>query len=107
MEAVRQRALVRASAAAHKKEGASSLTPKGVSKGTSKQKSDGKDNRPLKKGPGIPTVEKQPKQLYPPKPSHGAGEGPMMSVSLPTHKEHVVKMIELIIRETDLDLCAE
>ena len=107
MEAVRQRALVKVSVAARKKEGASSSTPKGVDKGTSKQKSDGKDNRPLKKGPCIPSVEKQPKQSYPPKPSHGAGEGPMTSARLLTHKEHVVEMIKLIIKEIDLDLCAE
>ena len=56
MDAARQRALVRASAAVRKqkeKEGASSSAPKGVTKGTSKQKSDGKDDHPLKKGQGI------------------------------------------------------
>ena len=31
----------------------------------------------------------------------------MTSASLLTHKEHVVEMIELIIKETNLDLCAE
>lgn len=56
MEVAKQRALVRASAVAHKqkeKEGASSLAPKGVTKGSSKQKSEGKDDRPLKKGPTL------------------------------------------------------
>jgi len=58
MESVRQRALVKALAAARKKEGASSSAPKGVRKGTSKWKSNGKDDRLLKKGPGVPIVEK-------------------------------------------------
>ena len=116
MEAVRQRALVRVSVAAHKKEGASSSAPKGVGKGTSKQKSDGKDDRPLKKGPGVPTVEKQSKQPSPPKPSHGAGKNPMTLAGLVIqgtecrplmHKEHATEMIESIIKETNLDPCTE
>ena len=74
MDVARQRALARASAAARKqkeKEGASS----GVTKGTSKRKSDGKDDCLLKKGPGIPAGDKKPKQSLLPKPSHGAGNG--------------------------------
>ena len=61
MDVARQRALARASAAARKqkeKKGASS----GVIKGTSKRKSDGKDDCLLKKGPGIPAGDKKPKQ---------------------------------------------
>ena len=62
MEATRQRALVRASAATHKKEekkekekeGASSLTPKVVGKGAPKRKAKGKDDHPLKKGTVTP-----------------------------------------------------
>ena len=57
MESVRQRALVKALAAVRKKEGASLSTPKGVRKGTSKWKSNGKDDHLLKKGPGVPIVE--------------------------------------------------
>ena len=62
------------------KEGASLSASKGIDKGTSKQKNDGKDDRLLKKGPGILVVDKQPKQPSPPKPNHGAGKGLMTSV---------------------------
>ena len=61
IEAARQKALVRALAMAHKqkeKEGASSSAPKGIDKGMSKRKSDRKDDHPLKKGSGIPAVDK-------------------------------------------------
>ena len=103
MEAVRQRALLRASIVARKKDEASLLAPKGVGKGMSKWKSNGKDERLLKKRVGIPIVEKQPKQLSPPKPSHGAGKGLMTLAGLVTqgiehrlltHKEHAIEMIE-------------
>ena len=116
MEAVRQRALVRVSVAARKKEGASSSALKGVGKGTSKQKSDGKDDRPLKKGLSTPIGDKQLKQPLPPKPSQGVGKG-LMTMTGPvtqgivhrflTHKEHVVEMVELIIKEMDLDPCVK
>ena len=87
MEAARQRALVRALATVCKqreKEGASSSASMGIDKGTSKRKNDGKDDRSLKKGPGVPVVDIQPKQPSPPKPSHGASKGLMMSVGLVT-----------------------
>ena len=64
MEAARQRALVRASVVACKqreKEGAPSSASKGINKGTSRRKSDGKDDHPLKKGLGVPVVDKQRK----------------------------------------------
>ena len=64
MEAKRQRALVRASTAARKqkeKEGSSTLTPKVVTKRTSKWKNEGKDDCPHKKGLGTPIADKQPK----------------------------------------------
>jgi len=81
MVATRQRALVRASAAVRKqkeKEGASFSAPKGITKGKSKRKSDGKEDRPLKKGLSIPASDKKkPKQPSPPKPSHEAGKGLM------------------------------
>ena len=73
MEAARQRALVRASATVCKqreKEGASSSASMGIDKGTSKRKNDGKDDHLLKKRPGVPVVDIQPKQPSPPKPSH-------------------------------------
>ena len=58
MEAARQRALVRASAAVRKKEekkekgkeGASSSAPMVIGKGAPKRKVEGKYDRPLKKG---------------------------------------------------------
>ena len=118
MEAERQRALVRASAAAHKqkeKEGTFSSTPKVVIKGSSKQNSEGKDDCPLKKGPALPIGDK-PKKSSPPKPSHGAGKGLMTAIGpvtqgtvchILTHKEHAVEMVESIIKEIDLNLCAE
>lgn len=79
MEAARQRAMVRVSVMARKKEGFSSLAPKGIGKGTSKRKSDGKDDYLLKKGLGVRTIEKQSKQSSPSKPNHGASKGPMTS----------------------------
>ena len=91
------------------------MAPKGVSKGSSKRKSEEKDDRPLKKGPVILVGDKQ-KKSSPPKPSHRVGKG-LMTVTglvtqgtvrrLLTHKEHVIEMIESIIKETDLDLCVE
>ena len=91
------------------------MAPKGISKGSSKRKSEEKDDRPLKKGPVILVGDKQ-KKSSPPKPSHRVGKG-LMTVTglvtqgtvrrLLTHKEHVIEMIESIIKETDLDLCVE
>lgn len=63
-----------------------------------------------------PSDNKQPKQLSPPKPSHGVdkrlmmGEGPISLGAvhrLLTHKEYVVKMVDSIIKETDFDPCAD
>ena len=79
--------MVRALVAACKqreKEGASSSASMGIDKGTSKRKNDGKDDHLLKKRPGVPVVDIQPKQPSPPKPSHGASKGLMMSVGLVT-----------------------
>lgn len=61
IEVMRQKALVRASVAVRKqkeKEGASTSTPKVFGKGTSKRKSEGKDNHPLKKGPSTTIGDK-------------------------------------------------
>ena len=120
MEATRQRALVRAAATCKKKKEkekdmGSSSAPKDITKVTSKRKSEGKDNHPLKKGPVVPTGDKL-KNSVPFKPSYRVGKGLMMSTSpviqgsiccLLTHKEHVVEVIESIIKDTDMDPYAE
>ncbi|KAK9992780.1 hypothetical protein SO802_022483 [Lithocarpus litseifolius] len=95
MEAGRQRAMVRATATNRKKEkdGGSLSAPKDVIKGTSKWRSDGKDDHPLKKGLGATVGHKKPKKPSPLKPNHGAG--------------YAIEMVESIIKETDVDPCAE
>ena len=89
---------------------------KAVTKGTSKCKKNGKKDRPSKKGTGTPVGEKQPKQPSPPKPSHEVGNGLMTRKGLDaqgairhllTHKEHAVEMVDAIIKEMDLDPCAD
>lgn len=118
MEAARQRALVRATAVnktKKEKDKASSSTPKDVTKGVPKRKSEGKDDRPLKKGIGITIGDVKQKKLSPPKPTHGAGKGLMKGTSpvsegtplLLTHKGYTVEMVESIIKETDVEPCAE
>ena len=112
---------MKASAAAHKKEEnekgkeeASSSTTKVVGKGAPKRKAERKDDHPLKKGM-VTLGDKQPKKLSPLKPSHGAGKGLMTMISpitqgtrrLLTHKGYAVKMVESIIKETNLDPCTE
>ena len=116
MEVGRQRALVRVSVTARKqkeKDGASTSAPNIVSKGTSKRKSEGKDDCPLKKRLGTLVGNKQPSPL---KPSYGVGKGLMMGKGLVaqgvvrhllTHKEHAIEVVKSIIKETDLDPCAE
>ena len=117
MEVARQRALVLTSAATRKKEkeGASTSAPKVVKKGSLKRKNEGKANRPLKKGSVILVGNKQ-KKLSPSKPNHGASKGLMTTTGpvtqgtvrcLLTHKEHAVEMVESIIKDADLDPCAE
>ena len=117
MEAARQRALVLTSAAARKKEkdGASTSAPKVIRKGSLKRKNEGKANRPLKKGSVILVGNKQ-KKLSPSKPNHRAGKGLMTATGPVTqgtvrrllmHKEHAVEMVESIIKDVDLDPCAE
>ena len=97
------------------KEGASSSTLKVVEKGAPKRKVDRKDNHPPKKVSVTPE-EKLPKKSLPPKPSHWAGKG-LMTTSSPitqepnhrllTHKDYVVELIESIIKDKDVDPCAE
>ncbi|KAL0013731.1 hypothetical protein SO802_000800 [Lithocarpus litseifolius] len=96
LEIARQRALVMVSVATRKqkeKEGASSLAPKGVSKGTSKRKNDEKDDRPFKKGLGVLAGLMIAIGLI--------NQGPVRCHL--THKEHAVEMVESIIKEVDLD----
>ena len=94
------------------KEGASLLAPKVVGKGAPKRKADGKDDHLSKKVTVTPGDPKKPS----PKPSHGVGKG-LMTLSGPvtqepnrrllTHKEYAVKVIKSIIKDTDVDPCAE
>ena len=123
MEAARQRAQVRADTARRKeeeqkakgKEGASLSAPKAIGKGPPKRKVGGKDSRPPKKVSLTPGV-KLPKKLSPPKPSHEADKG-LMTMSGPitqgldcrllTHKYYAVEVIETIIKDKDVDPCAE
>lgn len=85
------------------------MTSKVVIKEMSKQKNEGKDDGPRKKGPGTPGSEKQPS---PSKSIYGVGKGLIMGKGLITevvvcclltHKEHAIEMVELIINETNLD----
>ena len=96
-------------------EGASLSTFKVIRKGAPKRKVDGKDDRPPKKV-SITLGDKLLKKPSPPKPSHGADKG-LMTMSGPitqgsdrcllTHKEYAIEVIELIIKDTDVDLCIE
>ena len=123
IEATRQGAQVRATAASKKEEekkvkgkkGASSSTPKVVKKGALKRKADGKDDHPPKKVFVTPW-DKLPKKPSPPKQSHRASKGLMTTPGpitqgpdrhLFTHKDYAVGMIESIIKDKDVDPCAE
>ena len=97
------------------KEGVSSSAPKVVGKGVPKKKADEKDDRPPKKVSAAPG-DKLPKKSLPPKPSHGADKGLMMTSGpitqgsvhhLRAHKEHAVEVIKSIIKDTDMDPCVE
>ena len=122
MEAVRLRVQVRVTAArkkeegkAKEKEGVSSSAPKAVSKGVTKRKGDGKDDRPSKKA-FVTLGEKLPKKSSPPKPKHGASKR-LITTSGPvaqdpdrrffTHKDYALEMVGSIIRDKDVDRCAE
>ena len=97
------------------KERASSSAPKTIGKGVPKRKADGKDDHPSKKVLVTPG-EKLPKKLSPPKLGHGAGKGLMTTAGpitqgldrrLLTHKDYAIEMIESIIKDKDVDPCAE
>ncbi|KAL0015042.1 hypothetical protein SO802_002111, partial [Lithocarpus litseifolius] len=105
MDAARLRASVRPLAATRKKD----------EKGKEERKADGKDDRPSKKV-SITLGDNPHKKPSPPKPSHGAGKGLMMTSNpitqgfvpyLLTHKEHVVEVTDSVIKDIDLDPCAE
>ena len=93
----------------------SSLTLKATGKDVPKRKADGKDDHPLKKV-SITPKDKLPKKLSPPKLSQGAGKSLMMTLGpvtqgpdccLLTHKDYAIEMIESIIKDMDVDPCAE
>ena len=97
------------------KEVPSLLAPKAVSKGSAKRKGNGKDDHPSKKVSVTPG-EKLPKKPSPLKPKHGAGKG-LMTTSSPitqdpncrllTYKDYALEMVKSIIRDKDVDPCAE
>lgn len=98
-----------------KGDGASLSAPKVVGKGPHKRKPDGKDDRPSKK-PSVTIGDKSLKKLMPPKTSHVVGKG-LMTLSGPvaqgldprllTHKDYVITMVGSIIKDKDMDPCAE
>ena len=123
MEAARQRTQVRAAIARRKeeekkakgKEGVSSSAHKVIGKEAPKRKADGKDDYPSKKV-FVTHGDKLPKMPLPSKPSHLAGKG-LMTTSGPvtqrpdrrlfTHKDYIVEVIKSIIKDKDMDPCAE
>ena len=119
MDAAKQK--VRA-AAAHKKEeerkakekeGTSSSVPKAISKGSTKRKVDGEDDR-LPKKVAVTLGDAHPKKS-PPKPGPGTGKGMMTSTSpvirrpccLLTHKDYAVEEVKTLIKPTTVDPCAK
>lgn len=112
--------MVRKAAATRKQQGlASGSTPKGANKATLKRKTDskdGKDDSPPKKGIGPSVGNHQQKPPSLPPPHHRVGKGlmtgkrPIISDpvrELVTHKDYAIKMVNSIIKETDLDPCGE
>ena len=95
------------------KEGVSLSTPHTASKGSAKRKLDGKDNPPSKKV--VVTPGDVPSKRSSPKSSHGVGKGVMTSSDpvieeprcLLTHKDYAVEEVESLIKQTDLDPCAQ
>lgn len=92
------------------------MASKVVAKGTLKRKNDGKDDHPNKKGTGPIVDNKQLKQPLLPKPGHGVGDRLMTGEGLVihgtfcrlhTHKYHAVEMVYSIIKEMDLNPCAD
>ena len=79
------------------------------------RKGDRKDDC-LSKKVSVTSGEKPPKKPSPPKSKHGAGKG-LMTMSSPvtqdpkrrllTYKDYALEMIESIIKDKDVDPCAE
>ena len=98
---------------AKEKEGTSSSVPKAISKGSTKRKADGEDDR-LPKKVAVTLGDAHPKKS-PPKPGPGMGKGMMTSTSpvirrpccLLTHKDYVVEEVKTLIKPTDVDPCAK
>ena len=94
-------------------EGTSSSVPTAVSKGSTKRKVDGEDDRPPKKV-AVSPGDAHPKKS-PPKPGCGADKGMMTSMGpviegphrLLTHKDYAIKEVQSFIKPTDVDPCAE
>ena len=98
-----------------KGDGMSSSAPKAVKKGAHKRKVDGKDDRPPKK-PSITIRDKSLKKPTPPNTGLDVGKGLMMSSGpiaqgpdrrLFRHKDYTIEMVGSIIRDKDVDPCAE
>ena len=95
------------------KEGVSSSNPHTTSKGLAKRKADGKDDPPYKKVAVTPGDV--PSKRLSPKSSHGAGKRVMTSSGpvvegpccLLTHKYYAVEEVKSLIKQTDLDPCAQ
>lgn len=98
-----------------KGDGASSSAPMATENRAPKRKADGKDNCPTKK-PSVTPEDKLPKKPLLPKPSHGAGKR-LMTISGPvtqgpdrhllTHNDYTEEVIESIIKDKDVNPCAE
>ena len=90
------------------------ISPKGRREWGAKKKSSW-EGRPSFKEAIITPREKRPKKPSPFKLSHGMGKGLMTSTGPVTqgtrhllmHKGYVVEMVESIIKETNVDPCAE
>ena len=120
MESTKQR--IRAAAAAKKKqqekaggESTPPSAPRPVGKVTAKRKPDGREDSPGKKAAPTPG-DKSSRRPSPPRPVHGAGKGPMTSSGpisqgsvrrLLTHKDYAVEVTESILKDEEMDPCAE
>ena len=99
---------------AKRKDGTSSSTHKGITKGSTKRKGDEKDERPLKKTT-VTLGDVHPKKKSTPKSVCGARKGMMTSSGpiiegprcLLTHKDYAIKEVGSLIKPTNIDPCAQ